>query len=62
MNDLGYIVGTFGKMLAENPTRLLPFLAFACAVTVIIAITTDALFRRRLARAKKADDRSSIRR
>ena len=53
MSDIIYIIDTFGKVLANNPARLLPFLASACAATMIIAIISDTLLRQRLAQGKR---------
>jgi hypothetical protein len=54
MNGIIYIITTFARVLADNPARLLPFLAFACVVTLIIAVTTDALLRARSLQRRKA--------
>ncbi len=53
MSDFIYIIDTFGKVLADNPARLLPLLAYACAATMLIAIITDTLLRRRQAQEKR---------
>ena len=47
MSEIFYIITTFGTVLANDPGRLLPGLAVACAVTMIIAVTTDTLLRAR---------------
>jgi hypothetical protein len=50
-----YIVVTFGRALEHNPGRLVPILAFACVITLIIALVSDAWLRARPAREKKAE-------
>ena len=49
MSDIFFIIGTFGKVLADNPGQLLPFLAYASAATMVAAIVSDALLRKRRA-------------
>jgi hypothetical protein len=59
--DIEYILTTFWRVLEANPGRLLPVLAYACAITLVIAVVTDGLLRRRPAREKIADEkRNSI--
>jgi hypothetical protein len=55
MDDITYILMTFWHMLETNPGRLVPFLASACAITLVIAVVTDALFQRPPARRQSAD-------
>jgi hypothetical protein len=54
MSEIFYIITTFGTVLANDPGRLLPGLAVACAVTMIIAVTTDTLLRARSLQRRKA--------
>jgi hypothetical protein len=57
MDDLLYILTTFWRVLESNPGRLLPILAYASAITLVIAVTTDALLRRQTSRQKRADEK-----
>jgi hypothetical protein len=54
INDIMYVGQTFWRVLEHNPGRLEPWLAGACAVTLIIAVFTDAWLRSRPAQPKKA--------
>jgi Ca2+/Na+ antiporter len=53
LNNIIYVAVTLGRALEHNPGRLVPFVAGACVVTLIIAIISDAWLRTRPAREKK---------
>ena len=57
MNDMAYILTAFWRVLEANPGRLVPVLAYACAITLVIAVVTDALIRRQPARRKSRDEK-----
>jgi hypothetical protein len=54
MSEITDIITTLGTVLVDDPARLLPGLAVACAVTMIIAVTTDTLLRARSLRRRNA--------
>ncbi len=47
MSNIDFEITTLLRFLENNPVALLRFLACACAVTLIIAIVTDAILLRR---------------
>lgn len=47
MNDIIFFIAAFWRALADHPARLVPFLAYACAATMVIAIVKDAFLRNR---------------
>lgn len=47
MSDLSYIMANFAKAFTDNPGALVPVLAYACAITFLIALVHDSLARRR---------------
>jgi hypothetical protein len=53
MNEAGQIIVRFSKMLLENPARLLPALAFASVVTLMVAVMRDAAHRSRIAHERR---------
>jgi hypothetical protein len=60
MTNILYMLMTFLRVLADNPGRLIPLLACACVITLIIAVMTDALMRGRSTQNKKtAPDKTS---
>lgn len=51
MNELNYITAAVLRLLAENPSRVMTVLEYACVATLLIAVFTDSFLRnRRLAR------------
>ena len=57
MGDIQYILTTLWRVVQANPAQLLPILAYACAITLVIAVVTDGLLRRQPARQKIADEK-----
>ena len=58
MSNIDFEITTLLRFLENNPVALLRFLACACAVTLIIAIVTDAiLLRRQAAQGPKTSER-----
>ena len=53
MNEADQIIVKFSKLLMANPARLLPVLAFASVVTLMIALMKDAVHRSRALHEKK---------
>ncbi|HZQ46189.1 MAG TPA: hypothetical protein VFC07_04195 [Verrucomicrobiae bacterium] len=49
MSNLIHEIAALLEFLGNNPMALLHFLAYACAITLLIAIVTDALLRQRQA-------------
>jgi hypothetical protein len=47
IHNLIYVTQTFWRVLEHHPARLEPLLAGACAVTLVIAVMTDAWLRSR---------------
>ena len=56
LSNLNYEMAKFLSFLGNNPIALLHFLAYACAVTLVIAITTDAF----LVQRQSAGDRKTL--
>jgi hypothetical protein len=56
MNSMNYEMAKFLSFLGNNPIALLHFLACACAITLVIAIVTDAF----LAQRQSAGDRKTL--
>lgn len=56
MSSISYEMIKFLSFLGNNPIALLHFLAYACAVTLIIAIITDAF----LAQRQSSEDRKPL--
>ena len=57
MDELAQILATFCRVLAANPGRLVPFLAYVCAITLVIAVVSDAMLRRRQGKAKSPHEK-----
>jgi hypothetical protein len=53
MGELNYAITNLWRVVKENPAGLVPFLAYACALTLIVALLTDGLMLRRQARPAK---------
>jgi len=47
ISTINFEIAALLKFLGDNPGALLHFLAYACAITLIIAIVTDAFLARR---------------
>jgi hypothetical protein len=57
MNEISYITARILKTLAEHPSRAVTALEYACALTLLMAIITDSLLRRRsLVREKSVSE------
>lgn len=56
MSSINYEMAKLVNFAVNNPTALLYFLAFACAITLIIAIVTDAF----LVQRQSAKDQRSV--
>ena len=46
MIALGNYLSALAQIVTQNPSLMVPVLAFACAITAVIAITKDAVWRR----------------
>jgi hypothetical protein len=53
INSILYLTVTLARVLQQNPGRLVPFVAAASVVTLIIAVMTDAWLKSRPGRVKK---------
>jgi hypothetical protein len=53
MSEINHTISNLWRVVRENPAGLVPFLAYACAITLIVALLTDALLLRRRARPAK---------
>jgi hypothetical protein len=57
MNEISYITSAVLQTLADHPGRLVKALEFACVLTLLVAIATDSLLRRRRpARQEKSSE------
>lgn len=55
MSELSYITTSLLNQLAEDPGRMVTVLEYACGCTLLIALLSDSLLRRRhLARQKSS--------
>jgi hypothetical protein len=53
INSIMYLMVTLARVLQQNPGRLVPYVAAASVVTLIIAVMTDAWLKTRPEREKK---------
>jgi len=60
MSNIIGMAETFLRMAVKDPAVIMPVLAYACVVTIIIAIVSDALLRKReLAQQRKPAENPS---
>ena len=53
MSEINHTIINLWRVVRENPAGLVPFLAYACAITLMVALLTDGLLLRRRARPAK---------
>ncbi len=53
MSEIDHTISILWRVVRENPAGLVPFLSYACAITLIVALLTDGLLPRRRARPAK---------
>jgi hypothetical protein len=57
MNEISYITSAVLQTFSDHPGRLVKALEYACALTLLIAIVSDSLLRRRRpARQEKSSE------
>ena len=56
MSDLNYAITTLAEVVKDNPAKLVPVLAYASAIILVVAILTDLglLLRRQAQQAKRS--------
>jgi hypothetical protein len=60
MIEISYITESLVKMVTEEPHRLISVLEYACAFTLLIAMASDSIIRRRRPARQKSTFRDRI--
>jgi hypothetical protein len=47
MSNFGSLAETLVRETLNNPAQLMPILAYACVITMLIAIVSDTIFRKK---------------